>query len=324
MLNPSAQDQNYFVIVPTLNAASDWSRFAPALLACVPPDRVLIVDSESTDGTPELARAAGFGFAAIARREFNHGGTRQWASKFSGDAEFLVFLTQDAVLAAPDAVIQLLAAFQDPTVAAAYGRQLPRPQAGAIEAHARHFNYPTSSDVRDLPSRERLGIKSIFISNSFAAYRRSALMAVGGFPANVIIGEDTATAGRLLLSGHKVAYVAEALVYHSHSHSWIQEFRRYFDIGALHSRESWLLDQFGRANGEGKRFVLSELNYLFKHDALKIPSAMSRTVWKLVGYRLGKMEARLSPTIKRRLSGQSNFWLETEAPKHEIEIKTNH
>ena len=49
---------NCFVVVPTMNAAADWDRFAPALLACVAPERVLIVDSSSTDGTQELARAA--------------------------------------------------------------------------------------------------------------------------------------------------------------------------------------------------------------------------------------------------------------------------
>jgi rhamnosyltransferase len=297
------------VIVPTLNAASDWPRFAPALLACVPPERVLIVDSESTDGTPELARAAGFGFVSIARRDFNHGGTRQWATQFAGDAEFLVFLTQDAVLADSDAVAKLLAAFQDPAVAAAYGRQLPRPEAGAIEAHARHFNYSAYSDVRDLTGRERLGIKAIFISNSFAAYRRSALMEVGGFPSDVIFGEDTVTAGRLLLSGYKVAYVAEACAYHSHAYTCAQEFRRYFDIGILHSRESWLLDQFGTTNGEGKRFVLSEFRYLLDRDARQIPSAIVRTALKLLGYRLGRLEAQVAPRLKRRLSALSSFWV---------------
>jgi rhamnosyltransferase len=59
-----------------------------------------------------------------------------------------------------------------------------------------------------------LGIKSIFISNSFAAYRRSALLAVGGFRKDVIFGEDTVTAARLLLSGYQVAYSAQACVYH--------------------------------------------------------------------------------------------------------------
>jgi rhamnosyltransferase len=223
-------------------------------------------------------------------------------------AEILVYLTQDAVLASPDAIKIMLAAFDDPLVAAACGRQLPRPEAGAIEAHARTFNYPTSSEIRSLTSRDRLGIKAVFLSNSFAAYRRSALLEVGGFPRDVIFGEDTVVAGKLLLSGFKVAYVAEACVYHSHSYTGVQEFRRYFDIGVLHSREHWLIDEFGNATGEGKHFVVSQLKYLRDTDLWQIPSALARIGVKLLGYRLGQIEVHLPLTIKLRLSMHPGFW----------------
>ena len=303
------------VIVPTLNAATDWPRFASALSRCVPPGQVLIVDSESTDGTVELARASGFQVHSVPRAEFNHGGTRQEATQLSSDSEILVFMTQDAVLASPDSLTKLLAAFDNPRVVAAYGRQLPRPQAGAIEAHARSFNYPSTSDLRDLKSRDRLGFKAIFISNSFAAYRRAALMTVGGFPSDVIFGEDTITAARLLLANFEIAYVAEACVYHSHAYSCTQDFKRYFDIGVLHNRENWLLENFGKASGEGKRFVHSELSYLLKWDPKQIPSALVRTGLKLIGYRLGRMEALLTPSIKRQLSMHSRFWDEAISNK---------
>ncbi len=298
------------VVVPTLNAASDWPRFAPALLACVVPEQVLIVDSASTDGTVQLAQASGFRVHSITRAEFNHGGTRQAAAEMLPNADILVYITQDAILIAPDAIAKLVRSFDDPSVAAAYGRQLPRPAAGAIEAHARLFNYPAVSDVRDLASKEKLGFKAIFLSNSFSAYRRSALMAVGGFPSDVIFGEDTITAARLLLAGYKVAYVSEATVYHSHAYRWMQEFRRYFDIGVLHSREQWLLDEFGGAGGQGKQFVVSELTYLKHNNPWQIPSALVRTVLKLLGYRLGRLERHISPKMKRRLSMHSRFWLE--------------
>jgi len=299
------------VIVPTLNAAGDWPQFAPALLACVRAEQVLIVDSESTDGTGELARAAGFQVLSTTRASFNHGGTRQMAAELLPNAEILVYLTQDAVIADPMAIERLVGAFADPAVAAAYGRQFARAGAGGIEAHARGFNYTATSDTRTLVSRERLGFKAIFISNSFAAYRRSALMEVGGFPSNVIFGEDTITAAQFLLAGYKVAYVAEAGVFHSHAYTWRQEFKRYFDIGVLHSRERWLVDTFGGASSEGKRFVISELRYLRKHDALAIPSALVRTGLKLLGYRLGKMEARLTPGVKRVLSMHPRFWVQS-------------
>jgi rhamnosyltransferase len=296
------------VIVPTLNAAADWPLFAPMLLASVRPGQVLVIDSESMDGTVALARDSGFAVKSIARREFNHGGTRQLAAEICPEAEILVYLTQDAVLAAPQALAKLLEAIEDPAIAAVYGRQLPRPAAGAIEAHARGFNYPPISEVHDLASRERLGLKAIFFSNSFAAYRRSALLAAGGFRRDVIFGEDTLIVAKLLLAGHKVAYVAEACVYHSHDYTWAKEFQRYFDIGVLHRRERELIREFGRAGREGERFVRSELRYLRRHDPARIPSALARTALKLLGYRLGKMEDRLSPKLKRRLSMQPSFW----------------
>jgi len=299
----------FTVIVPTLNASADWPSFAPALLACAQPEQVLIVDSESTDGTLELAQAAGFQVFSVKRAEFNHGGTRQMAAKMKSNAEILIYLTQDAVLTEPSALTNLVAAFSDPQVGAAYGRQLPRPRAEAIEAHARSFNYPATSEVRSLANREQRGIKTAFLSNSLAAYRRSALMHVRGFPENVIFGEDMVTAARLLLAGYKVAYVSEACAYHSHPYTKLQEFKRYFDIGVLHSRECWLLDEFGQAHGEGRRFVLSELSYLWCHDIPRIPSSLVRTLIKLLGYRLGRLEASLPLNLKRRFSMHRAFWI---------------
>jgi rhamnosyltransferase len=292
-----------------LNAAKLWPAFYAALKAqALEPAQVLIVDSSSSDGTPTLADAAGYRVVSMARKEFNHGGTRQMAANLLPNAEILVFLTQDAVLAQPAALSNLVALMRDPEVGAAYGRQLPRRGATPIEAHARLFNYPPVSDFRSLSSRERLGFKAIFISNSFAAYRRAALMGVGGFPSDVIFGEDTILAAKLLIANWKIAYVADAQVYHSHTYTWTQEFKRYFDIGVLHSREAWLLQNFGQARSEGRRFVLSEMKYLILRYWWLIPSALIRTGLKLLGYRLGRQEKQLSTATKRRLSMQPSFW----------------
>ena len=162
--------------------------------------------------------------------------------------------------------------------------------------------------MRTLESRKLLGLKAAFLSNSLAAYKRSVLMNVGGFPANVIFGEDMCVAARILLSGKKIAYVADACAYHSHTYTSTQEFKRYFDIGVLHSREAWLLKEFGSVQSEGKRFARSELRYLLKKDPTQIPGALLRTVSKLLGYRLGRMEARLPQNIKRFMSMHSKYW----------------
>lgn len=268
----------------------------------------LLIDSDSTDGSANQALPLGFKIHRITRDQFNHGGTRQLAVELLPDADVIVFMTQDAILADEYSLENLVRAFDDPEVGVAYGRQLPHIDAKPLGAHARLFNYPDKSYVATLADHERMGIKAAFSSNSFAAYRRTALMAVGGFPADVILGEDTIVAARVLMHGWKVAYQADAKVYHSHDYNCFQEFRRYFDIGVLHARESWMLDTFGKPEGEGRRFVCSELTYLFKHAPWLIPSAVVRTLLKYLGYRLGRMESYFPLSLKRRLSMHKGYW----------------
>lgn len=303
-------ERKFAIVVPTLNAARHWPAFHEALAGqTATPQQVLVVDSSSTDGTAALAEAAGYKVVSIGPNEFDHGGTRQMAVDLLPDASTVVFLTQDAILADSCAISNLLDAIaSDANIGAAYGRQLPRPGATPIEAHARLFNYSAASQVRTLSDRDQLGFKTIFISNSFAAYRREALMQVGGFPEGVLFGEDTITAARLLLAGWRVAYAADAQVYHSHAYTWRQEFKRYFDIGVLHSKEAWLTQEFGGTGSEGRRFVASELRHLRSTRPALVPSALIRTALKLLGYRLGRREATLSPTWKSRLSMQPSYW----------------
>ena len=171
--------KRFAVVVPTLNAASEWDVFERELRLNVDPANVLIIDSSSTDHTVDLARQSGFRVHIISKQSFNHGGTRQLGAEMMDGAEIIVYLTQDAVLAGANAISLLLDAFTDPRIALAYGRQLPRRGATAIEAHARLHNYPANSSVRSFEDRERFGLKTIFISNSFAAYRRAALVSMG-------------------------------------------------------------------------------------------------------------------------------------------------
>lgn len=297
------------VVIPTLNAASGWNTLQRALdQQGLAPEQILIVDSSSDDKTRQLARAAGYTVFNIPRGDFRHGATRQLATWHLPWANLLLYMTQDAIPASKLAFVRLLAAFDDPGVGAAYGRQLPREGADPIERHARLFNYPAASHVRTLESRREMGIKAAFLSNSFAAYRRSALEAVGGFPIHVIMAEDSLVAARMLLAGWQIAYCAEATVVHSHPHSLRVEFCRYFDTGVHHARESWLRYEFGEAGGEGIRYLRSEMRYLLSTDAGRIPKAALRTASKLCAYRLGLIEEYLPLSLKRSLSAHPEFW----------------
>jgi rhamnosyltransferase len=297
------------VCIPTLNPGGRAEELLGSLRAQVDISfRVLIIDSDSDDGSMDIFRAAGADVHTIRRDEFNHGRTRQLGVEMAQEAYIITFMTQDAVLATPESLKNLLLSFQDGSVAAAYGRQLPARDASPIAAHARIYNYPDRSMTKSIEDASKMGIKTVFISNTFAAYRRSALLSAGGVPGEVILSEDMYVAAKLLLSGFKVAYRADACVYHSHNYSILQEFRRYFDQGVFHARESWMRELFGQNEEEGKRFIISELSYLMKRSPLLIPSAMQRNLFKLAGYKLGLKEEFLSVSLKRRLSMNKGFW----------------
>jgi len=295
--------------IPTLNAGDEWPNWLDMFLSQnIKADVSLVIDSASNDQTVSLAKVAGLVIHQIDRASFNHGATRQLGVSLMPDVDVVVFLTQDAILATNDSITNLVSVFENSSIGAAYGRQLPRKTASYIEAHSRVFSYPDKSRINSFENSKKLGIKAAFISNSFAAYRSKALEEVGGFPLNTILGEDTYVAAKMLLHGWNVAYCSDAVVYHSHDYSYLEEFRRYFDIGVFHSRERWFRDELGQAEGEGMRYVKSELKYLLTRNILLIPSAFLRTVFKLLGYRFGLSENNIPLKIRAYLSMHKGYW----------------
>ena len=147
------------------------------------------------------------------------------------------------------------------------------------------------------------------MSNSFAAYRRTALRKVGGFPSNIILSEDMYVAAKMLLDGWKIVYSGDAQCYHSHNYTIIEEARRYFDIGVFHARESWIRKTFGGAGGEGLRFVISELQFLGGRRWFLWPSSLLRNAVKLFAYKLGQKERHLPLALKKHLGMNKGFWL---------------
>lgn len=300
----------FTVIIPTCNAGLLWKKWIEAYQKQIlKANQVIVLDSSSSDGTPILAEKAGFLVHKISKSNFNHGGTRNLAVTFvPDDSEILVFLTQDALFAQCNALERLIDSFQDPEVAAVYGRQLPHKNANLLSAHARLFNYPEQSIIKSKKDIPTLGIKTAFISNSFAAYRKSVFDELGGFPENTILAEDMYLAAKIILKGYKIIYNANAIVYHSHNYSFIQEFQRYFDIGVFQKEQPWIKQEFGNVSGEGKKFVFSEIKYLLKNNLLLLPKAVFHTILKFLGFKLGWNYNRLPRWLRLRLSMHKSYW----------------
>jgi rhamnosyltransferase len=292
------------VIIPTLNGGEKFQLLMQSIVGQkLTPYRKIVIDSGSTDETVDIAFKYGCEVIKIDKKDFDHGSTRQMGVRLADDADILVFLTQDAILADENALSILVACFADSKVGVAYGRQLPHAETGPIGSFARIINYPDKSLLKTMADKNRLGIKTPFLSNSFAAYRRNCLNAAGGFPSKIILCEDTYVAANMLLAGWKICYCAQALVYHAHDYNLWQEFHRYYAIGRFHAREAWIRRTFGEAEGEGLRFVLSEMRYLWKTgNPHLLPSAWVRTVLKYIGFRLGLMEQKIPKWLKTYLT----------------------
>jgi rhamnosyltransferase len=200
----------------------------------------------------------------------------------------VLFLTQDALPADTYYIEQLLRPFSDPAVALVSGRQIAKPQATAAEKWIRHFNYPAESQVRTADDIPTLGIKTFLASNVCSAYRRTAYMAIGGFAAPIRTNEDMQIAARLIGAGYKVAYCAEASVFHSHNFSLRQQFVRNYRIGCA-MRENEALFRTAPAMTEGRKMAAFVLSHLWQER--RVWAALSFCVAcgvRLMAYQLGR------------------------------------
>lgn len=310
---PRVENLHIKVVVPTYNGGSVWKAAAQALASAAKASQmdigVLVVDSSSHDQSAQIARDCGSDVIVIDSRGFDHGGTRNMAAfEHCADCDVVVFLTQDAIVQGPESLQRLVNAFADSGVAVAYGRQLPHTNANPIATHARLFNYGAESYNSSLNDKYTLGLKAVFTSNAFAAYRLSAFTELGGFPEKTILSEDMYFAAKAVSAGYEVAYVAEAAVRHSHNYTPMEEFKRYFDIGVFQRDEAWIGREFGGAGGEGKRFLISEARYLLAKAPLWLPRAWVHDFLKIAGYKLGKNYKCLPTWLNRRFSMNGKHW----------------
>lgn len=306
----SSNQYKISVIIPTLNGEASLPDFFAALaMQDHAVDEILVGDSASDDRTVEICTQQGARVIHIPRDEFDHGGTRTLLAK-EAKGDILVYFTQDAVLSTPDALKKLICPLVERIdISCAYGRQLPSTGASLLAAHLRSFNYPIKSETRSYSDRTEYGLKTIFVSNSFSAYKKEALSAVGFFKNGLIFGEDTCTLGRLLMTGSNVYYASDAAVYHSHNYNYSQEFRRSFDIGVLHSAEKWLLQTYGHAEGVGRVYVRSALAEIIAQKKYSlILDWLLRNSAKFAGYKLGRSYEHLPKDVCSKLSLNRRWW----------------
>lgn len=242
------------VAVPTHNAGA---RFEEVLAAVRRQDvalELVVLDSESTDGTPELAERHGARVETIPKDAFSHGRARNRLMEMS-NGEHVAFLTQDAVPAAPDWLTRMLEGFLlGPDVALVTGPYRPRPGASVMVRRELEEYWAAMSpdggpkryveaDVVHTPEGRPSPCPATFATSANACLRRDVWEQVRF--REIPYAEDQQLALDLLSAGYAKVFQPAAPVLHSHEYRPVAKFRRTFDeFRALH-------DVYGHVEGFG-------------------------------------------------------------------------
>jgi cellulose synthase/poly-beta-1,6-N-acetylglucosamine synthase-like glycosyltransferase len=171
------------------------------------PDRILVVDDGSNDGTGHIATAWG---AEVVRPESNTGfkAGAMNVGLHHVDTEWLVTVDADTILA-PNALQEMVAAAQEEDVGAACGLVLPQ-RIRTLWERARFVEYLLAFGV--LKPVQDWYHGPMVASGCFALYKTEVIKALGGFPTETV-GEDLDLTWRLYQAGRSIKYVSGAVCY---------------------------------------------------------------------------------------------------------------
>ena len=297
------------IVIPTYKPDQKLDRCLRMLKRqTVRPDRILLINTEEASFHSEVFDSLEQGeIVHIRKEEFDHGGTRNRACAMC-DGDIILLLTQDAIPADRYLVEKLTSPFEDEEVCAAYGRQMADRKDNPVEAYTRRFNYPAESRVKSAGDLPELGIKTFFCSNVCAAYRKSVYDELGGFPLHTIFNEDMIFASRLIEAGKKIAYAADARVWHWHNYSASEQVKRNFDLAVSQVDYGGLFLEV-RSESEGIRLVRDTLVYFIRRGRIDlVPHILVQSGAKFIGYKLGQNYRRLPKGLVRKISLNPGYW----------------
>lgn len=205
------------IIIRAYNEGRHIGRLLAALHAQHLRDfEIILVDSGSSDNTVTLAEQNGARVLHIPPQEFTFGRSLNLGIA-AATGEFIVNISAHCYPMHDEWLGRLLAAFDDPQVALAYGMQRGETRSRFSEQRFFEHYYPPMSTPRQ---------KDPFCNNANAAIRRT-LWEQNPYDEALTGLEDLAWASWALAQEYVLAYVAEAGVIHVHEESPHQVYNRY-------------------------------------------------------------------------------------------------
>ena len=312
------------VAIPVRNGGTRLRGVLEALARQTVDHELLVCDSGSSDGSPELALAHGARLLRIAPEQFGHGRTRNLLMR-EATGVHVALLSQDAEPASERWLEQLLAAFAlAADVAIAYGPYLPRADAPvAVRIELERWFRSLAPDGRPrldrlaadertqagggAPDAALIGARGFF-TDANACLARPAWLEVPF--REVPYAEDRALALDMMRAGHVKAFIPEAGVLHSHDYTAAEELRRSFD--------EWrgLLEVYGWREPASLGYAAGRLRGALgvarrEPSIAAMPAGVrlaalaavgGHSILRLAGAMLGSRADLLPPAARRRLS----------------------
>ncbi|MEI6385408.1 MAG: glycosyltransferase [Spirochaetota bacterium] len=184
------------------------------------PHRLLVLDNGSKDGTREAALRVADRVIDIPEGAYIPGRVLNLAMAET-EGELVVFLNSDCEPLDPDWLGKLVAAMGDPDVAAAFGRQDPRPDCAPLMA---------KDTVMTFGDGKRQATWLHCFSMASSCLRRSVWEAMP-FSETLRYSEDIDWTWRARKAGWSIGYAPDSAVLHSHNYSLNQLRKRQYGEG---------------------------------------------------------------------------------------------
>ncbi|HYM40185.1 MAG TPA: glycosyltransferase [Thermoplasmata archaeon] len=199
------------IVTTVRNEARNIAHLLDSLVVQEPPIEIVVVDSSSEDGTPDIVRQYEKKYDFV--RLFFRGGTRGAGRNFGigvARGEAVAFIDGDAI-ANPFWIHELREGLKTADVVA--GRSI-------------QIGYRPFEDLE----RVELIVRGVDVTypSSNLAYKKSVLKEIGGFDGWMVTAEDIDLNLRAVLAGHPIAFRTNAIVYHRTRDSYFDFLRQAF------------------------------------------------------------------------------------------------
>jgi len=223
------------VIIVTYNRCKDLEECLDSLFSMErSPDKVIVVDSCSSDGTPDLVRRYPVGYLAIRERSMVK--ARNIGLKYT--KEDVVAYIDDDVVVCKNWSRFILEPYEDGSVAGVGGRVLPYGAKETFHIPLKHstigkvFNNGLVLGNFDTPLQQPIEVDAFIGCNM--SFKRELLIKIGGFDENFkgnCFRDDTDACVRLGRLGYKLIYQPKALLWHKFkgkitNHKWVYWYTR--------------------------------------------------------------------------------------------------